>query len=107
MTDKRFIKNQERVHYIDDGENIFEWVIYDTSDNNKVIVYTDMEKEANICCNLLNELHEEKELWKRECKRLKGLYYLENENIRLDDIIGLVRTDEPTDSVELKKELYK
>lgn len=25
----------------------------------------------------------------------------------VEDIIGLVKTDEPTDSVELKKELYK
>lgn len=58
-------------------------------------------------CNLLNELHEEKEMWKRECERLKGLYYLENENVELEDIIGLVKTDDRTNSVELKKELYK
>lgn len=28
--------------------------------------------------DLMNELHEEKEMWKRECERLKGLYYFEN-----------------------------
>jgi len=27
---------------------------------------------------LLNELNDEKEMWKRECERLKGLYYLKN-----------------------------
>ena len=70
---------------------------------------TGNEYESNFkdIVELLNELHEEKEMWKRECKRLKGLYYLENENVELEDIIGLVKTDEPTNSVELKKELYK
>lgn len=29
------------------------------------------------------------------------------EKVRVDDIIGLVHTDEPTNSVDLKKELYK
>lgn len=28
------------------------------------------------------------------------------EKVELDDIIGIVKTDEPTDSVELKKEIY-
>lgn len=27
--------------------------------------------------------------------------------VNVDDIIGLIKTDEPTNSVELKKELYK
>ena len=27
--------------------------------------------------------------------------------VTVDDIIGLIKTDEPTNSVELKKELYK
>lgn len=29
-------------------------------------------------------LHEEKEMWKRECQRLKGMYYLENEKVELN-----------------------
>lgn len=62
---------------------------------------------SNELVQILKKLHDEKEMWKRECKRLKGLYYLENGNVELDDIIGLVKTDEPTNSVELKKELYK
>lgn len=39
---------------------------------------------------LLNELHEEKEMWKRECERLKGLYYFENEK---DEHLAWKRVD--------------
>lgn len=74
--------------------------------------YTEDKHEHNLydiweMCRKLNELYKEKEMWKKECKRLKELYSLENENVELEDIIGLVKTDEPTNSVELKKELYK
>ena len=31
---------------------------------------------------------------------------MEKSKVTIDDIIGIVKTDEPTDSVELKKELY-
>ena len=78
-----------------------------TEDKVNVVNGIRTEIEAKWLCDLLNDLHEEKEMWKRECKRWKGLYYLENENVELEDIIGLVKTDEPTNSVELKKELYK
>ena len=80
----------------------------DIIDNSNGKIYPPcLDKGLTDLVDLLNELHEEKEMWKRECQRLKGLYYLENEEVELDDIIGLVKTDEPTDSVELKKELYK
>ena len=40
--------------------------------------------------NLLNELYEKKEMWKKECERLKGLYYLENEK---DEHLAWKRVD--------------
>jgi len=39
---------------------------------------------------LLNELNDEKEMWRRECERLKGLYYLENEK---DEHLAWKRVD--------------
>ena len=41
--------------------------------------------------DLLNELAEEKEMWKRECERLKGLYYLKNE--KTDEHLAWKRVD--------------
>jgi len=38
----------------------------------------------------LNELAEKKEMWRRECERLKGLYYLENEK---DEHLAWKRVD--------------
>lgn len=90
--------------FIVDNENMSSYDVHHiVSDGFEVQFDSWAEKIAD----KLNELHEEKEMWKRECERLKGLYYLENENVELEDIIGLVKTDEPTNSVELKKELYK
>ena len=40
--------------------------------------------------DLLNELAEKKEMWRRECERLKGLYYLENEK---DEHLAWKRVD--------------
>ena len=69
--------------------------IYDTKKGNVVF-------DEDIV-DLLNELAEEKELWKRECKRLKGLYYLENKdnNYIIQDLqnedeyqLGFVNCDE-------------
>lgn len=61
--------------------------------------------------DLLNEQHETIQLLKKEIERLKGRYYYENNQdnprVNVEDIIGLIHTDEPTNSVELKKELYK
>jgi len=65
----------------------------------------------------LNELAEENEQLKKENyelhKRLGDFEpfeeYLKERTSKtsLEDIIGIVKTDEPTNSVELKKELYK
>jgi len=41
--------------------------------------------------DLLNDLAEEKEMWKRECERLKGLYYLKNE--KTDEHLAWKRVD--------------
>ena len=66
---------------------------------------------------LLNELLEENEQLKKENyelhKRLGDFEPFERymkertSKTSLEDIIGIVKTDEPTNSVELKKELYK
>ena len=66
---------------------------------------------------LINELNDENEQLKKENyelhKRLGDFEpfeeYLKERTSKtsLEDIIGIVKTDEPTNSVELKKELYK
>ena len=66
---------------------------------------------------LINELYDENEQLKKENyelhKRLGDFEpfeeYLKERTSKtsLEDIIGIVKTDEPTNSVELKKELYK
>ena len=45
------------------------------------------------------------EMTKKVIETVNG-WYMENpkQKIELDDIVGLVKTDEPTDSVQLKKE---
>ena len=67
--------------------------------------------------DLLNELVEDNEYLKQENyelhKRLGDFEQFERymkertSKTSVNDIIGLVKTDEPTNSVELKKELYK
>ena len=47
-------------------------------DGEEPFAIVDVYIQAEEICNKLNELYEEKELWKGECERLKGLYYLEN-----------------------------
>lgn len=59
MTGKRFSKCK-------DMWKVFDWETGETLNFKEII-------------NLLNELYEEKEMWKGECERLKGWYYLENE----------------------------
>lgn len=66
---------------------------------------------------LINKIAEENEQLKKENyelhKRLGDFEPFERymkertSKTSLEDIIGIVKTDEPTDSVELKKELYK
>ena len=45
------------------------------------------------------------EMTKKVIETVNG-WYMENpkQKVELDDIVGLVKTDEPTDSVQLKKE---
>ena len=82
-------KSKRFVYYVTDEDvriiDLDEKVFYDDFDLDKI-------------CKLLNELYEEKEMWKTKCQR---------EKVELEDIIELVKTDELTNSVELKKELYK
>lgn len=51
-------------------------------------------------------LKEELDYWKKRALLLEYKYG-ERNKINVEGIIGLVKTDESTDSVELKKELYK
>lgn len=57
---------------------------------------THHQEDAEDICKVLNELNDEKEMWRRECERLKGLYYLKNE--KTDEHLGWKRVD-----VELMK----
>ena len=63
MTEKRFI--YDGLHIRDTFNEIPSILTHDNEQRDKFL-------------NGLNKLHEEKELWKKECERLKGLYYLKN-----------------------------
>lgn len=76
MTEKRFTHKK----WYDDRE-LF--------DGDKPFAIVDVYTQAEAICKKLNELAEEKEMWKRECERLKGLYYL-NEK---DEHLGWKRVD--------------
>lgn len=75
MTEKRFTF---------DGKDCF--------DNGEFWLDLSLPTYSNIreICNALNELHEEKEMWKKECERLKRWYYLENEK---DEHLAWKRVD--------------
>ena len=60
----------------------FDKRVVGAKDNGVIISFMDM-------FDLLNELNDEKEMWRRECERLKGLYYLENE--KTDEHLGWKR----------------
>ena len=74
-------------------------------------------KQLNMANKTIRELEEENEQLKKENyelhKRLGDFEPFERymkertSKTSLEDIIGIVKTDEPTNSVELKKELYK
>lgn len=88
MTEKRF---ELKVNQHDQCD-IVDWV--ESKEKNAICIYNDLGcyhfSSAKALCGLLNELHEEKEMWKRECERLKGLYYLENEK---DEHLAWKRVD--------------
>ena len=100
MTEKRFIP-------IFDG---IDKRVVGAKDTGRIISFMDM-------FDLLNALHEENEQLKNENyelhKRLGDFEPFERymkertSKTSVNDIIGLVKTNEPTNSVELKKELYK
>lgn len=69
-------------------------------DNDKIM-------RKNEIVELLNALYEEKDYWKKRCLLVENKYGELPSKVKLKDIIGLVKTDEPTNSVKLKKELYK
>lgn len=100
MTDKRFVNK---------GKHIFQYGEWWCSANG--------EHCADVIATAMNELYEENEQLKKENyelhKRLGDFEPFEKymkertSKTSLEDIIGIVKTDEPTNSVELKKELYK
>lgn len=100
MTAKRF------THKEDDWEIL---------DNGRHFAYAHSDYQAEKLCDKLNELAEENEQLKKENyelhKRLGDFEPFERymkertSKTSLEDIIGIVKTDEPTNSVELKKEL--
>lgn len=86
------------------------------------VFYTDTKTGYEFQCygevaDMLNELAEKNEQLMKESyelhKRLGDFEPFERyikertSKTSVNDIIGLVKTDEPTNSVELKKELYK
>ena len=50
----------------------------------------DNQAKQELMDQLKDYLNDEKEMWKRECERLKGLYYLENEK---DEHLSWKRVD--------------
>jgi regulator of replication initiation timing len=92
---------------------------YSVVSKDNVIVATEIQHRitAETFCEELNILAEENEQLKKENyelhKRLGDFEPFEEyikertSKTSVNDIIGLVKTDEPTNSVELKKELYK
>ena len=85
---------------------------------------TDEVHSSNmVSVNVLNTLHEENTKLKSENEMLRTTIsrneaYIDrlkhqsewsnhSEKVKLEDIIGMVKTEEVTNSVELKKELYK
>lgn len=104
MTKERVTVDFDEQSYYLDGEYWESWDNYG-------------EEMADAINKLLNELVEENEQLKKENyelhKRLGDFEPFERymkertSKTSLEDIIGIVKTDEPTNSVELKKELYK
>jgi len=106
MTEKRFT-----YEYDEYNGNLF--------DNKMNTFYhiEDSDENIEVLCDRLNWLVEENEQLKRENyelhKRLGDFEpfeeYIKERTSKtfVNDIIGLVKTEERTDSVELKKELYK
>ena len=92
-------------------EKQFKAIGKDIWQGNEIWCVAGGEHCADVIATALNEQHETIQLLKKEIERLKGRYYYENNKdnprINVEDIIGLIHTDEPTNSVELKKELYK
>lgn len=98
MTEKRFRLGYVCGDYglIDNDDD--EWIDFHSMSENS-------EKNVKICLNKMNELADENEHYKSIFETVNG-WYMENskQKVELDDIVGLVKIDEPTDSVQLKKE---
>ena len=104
MTEKRFTiqsdANAEEIKLLIDKEQMVMWS------------FLNHDEAVNHICDLLNALHEENQELKHElfCKQFDNLELKPHNckcKVELNDIVGIVKTDEPTNSVELKKEIYK
>ena len=107
----------EKRYYIGNGENC---TICDSSKGGSDFFNMLTQYQA---VDELNALHEENTKLKSENEMLrttisrteayvgrlthKSKWSNHSQKVSVEDIIGLVKTDEPTDSVELKKEAYK
>ena len=80
MTEKRYFQKEwEECYWIFDSEKVTEKEFDERTEYDNDVFADSMHGDEVV--DRLNALHEEKEMWKRECQRLKGMHYLENENI--------------------------
>ena len=123
MTEKRYFKREwEEEYYIFDSKTISEKEFDEKAEYEDYQAFVD-SMQGDEVVDRLNALHEENIKLKSENEMLRTTIsrneaYIDrlthqsewsnhSQKVSVEDIIGLVKTDEPTDSVELKKELYK